>query len=222
MKTFMSLNRFEAFSDGVFAIAMTLLVIEIKVPNLSHAAPSEVVSEMMHIAPHLLSYVTSFLVIGVIWLNHHALFHFLKRVDRITLTINLILLMCIAFIPYSTALISNYSKLQPVVVFYGSSLTITGIVYNVLWFYVVRQYLLDNRHYRKFIFNASLWSIGYPTLYAIATLLSWINTTVSVILYILIPLFYLLPSVIDQQLANLPDKSFQSASDVQSSQEENR
>lgn len=203
MKTLMSLNRFEAFSNGVFAIAMTLLVIEIKLPELSQATPSEAIREMLHIIPHLLSYVTSFLVIGVVWLNHHALFHFLKRVDRITLTINLILLMCVAFILYSTALIGNYGKLQPVIAFYGSSLTITGSVYNLLWFYVVRQYLWKDRHHRKFIFYASLWSIGYPILYGLATLLSWFNTTVSIILYVLIPLFYLFPSAVDYQLTNM-------------------
>jgi uncharacterized membrane protein len=61
MRSFMSLNRFEAFSDGVFAIAMTLLVIEIKLPDLSRATASEAVGEILHIAPHILSYVTSFL-----------------------------------------------------------------------------------------------------------------------------------------------------------------
>lgn len=218
----MSLNRFEAFRDGVFAIAMTLLVIEIKLPNLSRATALEAVSEILHIAPHLLSYVTSFLVIGVIWLNHHVLFHFLKRVDRNTLTLNLILLMCIAFIPYSTALIGNYSKLQPVIAFYGLSLTLTGVVYNLLWFYVVRQYLWGHRQYRNFVFYASLSSLGYPMLYALATLSSWFNTTLSVVLYVLIPLFYLFPSVIDRQLANLPDREFRAASDDQSSQENAR
>ncbi|MES1023403.1 TMEM175 family protein [Gloeocapsa sp. BRSZ] len=222
MKSLMSLNRFEAFSDGVFAIAMTLLVIEIKLPDLSRTAPAAVIGEMWHIAPHLLSYMTSFLVIGVVWLNHHALFYLLKRVDRVVLTINLILLMCIAFIPYSTALIGNYGKLQPVVVFYGCSLTITGVVYNLLWFYIVRQYLWSHRQYRKFIFNASLWSLGYPTLYAVATLSAWVNSGVSVTFYILIPLFYLFPSVIDQQLENLPDASFQPASDPQSTSGENK
>jgi len=75
------------------------------------------------IAPSYPGYVTSFSGHpGVVWLNHHALFHFsLKRVDRNTLTLNLILLMCVAFIPYST--ISNYGKLQPVIAFYGYRLT---------------------------------------------------------------------------------------------------
>jgi uncharacterized membrane protein len=146
------------------------------------------------------------LVIGVLWLNHHALFHLLKRVDRIALTINLVLLMCVAFIPFPTALIGEYGKLQPIVMFYGLTLSLTGIVYNILWFYVVRQYLWGHpQSDRRFVYQASLWSIGYPILYLIASLFSLRNTTLSTILYILIPLFYLFPSVIDRQLASLPD-----------------
>jgi uncharacterized membrane protein len=206
MKTSMNLNRFEAFSDGVFAIAMTLLVIEIKVPDLSQADASTAVNALIHASPHILSYITSFLVIGVLWLNHHTLFHLLKQVDRIALTINLILLMCIAFIPFPTALIGEYGTLQPIVMFYGLTLSLTGIVYNILWFYVVRQYLWNYpQANRRFIYQASLWSIGYPILYLIASLLSLSNTTLSTILYISIPLFYLFPSIVDRQLGNLPD-----------------
>lgn len=180
---------------------MTLLVIEIKVPDLSQATASTAINALIHAGPHILSYITSFLVIGVLWLNHHALFHLLKRVDRIVLTINLVLLMCIAFIPFPTALIGEYGKLQPIVMFYGLTLSLTGIVYNALWFYVVRQYFWDHPQAdRRFIYQASLWSIGYPIFYLIASLLSWSNTTLSATLYILIPLFYLFPSVIDRQL----------------------
>jgi uncharacterized membrane protein len=201
MKTFMNLNRFEAFSDGVFAIAMTLLVIEIKVPDLSQATASTAINVLIQTAPHILSYITSFLVIGVLWLNHHALFHLLKRVDRIALTINLVLLMCVAFIPFPTALIGEYGKLQPIVMFYGLTLSLTGIVYNV------RQYLWSHRQVeRRFIYQASLWSIGYPIFYLIASLLSLSNPTLSTILYILIPLFYLFPSVIDQRVGHSPDE----------------
>ncbi|MEG5213065.1 TMEM175 family protein [Microcoleus sp. ARI1-A3] len=204
----MNLNRFEAFSDGVFAIAMTLLVIEIKVPDLSQATASTAIDALIHTGSHILSYITSFLVIGVLWLNHHALFHLLKRVDRIALTINLVLLMCIAFIPFPTALIGEYGRLQPIVMFYGLTLSLTGIVYNVLWFYVVRQYLWGHPQVdRRFIYQASLWSIGYPILYLIASLLSFNSTTLSTILYILVPLFYLFPSAIDRQLVSLPDES---------------
>jgi uncharacterized membrane protein len=200
----MSINRFEMFSDGIFAIAMTLLVIEIKFPDLSRTTPSEAVTQMLDIEPHLLSYVTSFIVIGVIWLNHHALFHLLKRVDRAALVINLLLLMCVAFIPYSTALIGSYGELRSVVIFYGLSLAITGIAYNALWFYVVHKYILsENLIHHRAIRKATLWSIGYPISYLVASGLAFISTKLSIALYIFIPLFYLFPGVIDEQLTQI-------------------
>jgi len=203
----MSLNRFEAFSDGVFAIAVTLLVLEIKAPDLSQATSSEAITKLLQIFPHFLSYVTSFIVIGVIWINHHALFHLLKRVDRTTLAINLLLLMCVAFIPYPTALIGEFGALVPVVVFYGLSLAITGLVYNFLWFYVVQQYIVSEELInQKSVRKATIWSLSYPASYLVATGLAFVNTTVSIALYILIPLFYLLPGVIDNQLSKLKDE----------------
>ncbi len=200
----MSLNRFEAFSDGVFAFAATLLVIEIKVPNLSQATHSEAATQLLHILPHFLSYATSFMIIGVIWLNHHALFHFLKRVDRAALVINLVLLMCVAFIPFSTALIGSYGQLSTVVMFFGLSLSLTGLVYNVLWLYVLHRYISsENSLHRKTIRKAYIWSLGYPVLYFIASCLAFISTTLSIALYTFIPLFYLFPGVIDEQLKQI-------------------
>lgn len=200
----MSLNRFEAFSDGVFAIAVTLLVLEIKAPDLSQATSSEAITKLLQIFPHFLSYVTSFIVIGVLWINHHALFHLLKRVDRTTLVINLFLLMCVAFIPYPTALIGEFGASLPVVVFYGLSLAITGLVYNFLWFYVVQQFIVsEGLIHQRSVRKATIWSLGYPVSYLVATGLAFVNTTLSIALYILIPLFYLLPGVIDNQLAQL-------------------
>ena len=81
-KSLMSFSRFEAFSDGVFAIAITLLALEIRIENITNATSEQVGKALLNLFPHILSYSTSFIVIGVIWLNHHALFHFLKRIDR--------------------------------------------------------------------------------------------------------------------------------------------
>jgi uncharacterized membrane protein len=198
----MSLNRFEAFSDGVFAIAATLLAIEIRIADLSHASPTAIWRELLHLVPHVLTYATSFIVIGVIWLNHHALFHFLKRVDRITLTLNLFLLMCIAFIPCSTAIVGQYSQYPRIVGFYGFSLAITGYVYNALWFYVLNRYIKsENLIQRHIVRQASIWSMGYPISYSLAATLALVNATLSLLLCGAISLFYLLPGAIDQQLA---------------------
>jgi uncharacterized membrane protein len=197
----MSLNRFEAFSDGVFAIAVTLLVIEIKPPDLSQATSSEAVAKLLQVFPHVLSYATSFIVIGVIWINHHALFHFIKRVDRTILVINLLLLMCVAFIPYPTALIGEYRTSLPVVVFYGLTLALTGFAYNALWFYVVRRYITSQKIiHQKTVQKATIWTLSYPISYLVAAGLAFININLSIVLYILIPSFYLLPGIIDKQL----------------------
>jgi uncharacterized membrane protein len=197
----MSLSRFEAFSDGVFAIAATLLVLEIRVADLSNASTQKVWQELVNLLPHIFSYATSFIVIGVLWLNHHALFHFIKRVDRVSLTLNLFLLMCIAFIPSSTAIVGKYSAYPMVVSFYGLSLAITGLVYNLLCFYVLNRYIKgENLIQQHLIRQASIWSISYPISYLIAALLALINSGLSLILYAAISLFYLLPGVIDRHL----------------------
>jgi uncharacterized membrane protein len=199
----MSLSRFEAFSDGVFAIAATLLALEIRVADLSNATPEEVWRELIHLSPRMISYATSFIVIGVLWLNHHALFQFVKRVDRSTLTINLFLLMCIAFIPCSTAIVGKYSQFPIVVGFYGLSLAITGLVYNALWFYVLNRYIKsENLIQRHLIRQASIWSLSYPACYFLSALLAWVNPGLSLVLYAAISLFYLLPGVIDRQLTS--------------------
>jgi uncharacterized membrane protein len=100
-------TRTETFSDGVLAIAVTLLVLDLHVPArdtlhgpLSHA--------LAHEWPSYAAYVTSFLVIGIIWVNHHAVFDLIGRIDRIALFLNLLLLMCVVAIPFTTALLSEY------------------------------------------------------------------------------------------------------------------
>lgn len=202
-KSLMSFSRFEAFSDGVFAIAITLLALEIRIEDITNATSEQVWNALLNLFPHIITCGTSFIVIGVIWLNHHALFHFLKRVDRVSLTINLFLLMCIAFIPCSTAMLGTYRQYPLIVAFYGFSLAITGFVYNILWFYVLNRYIKsENTIQRHIIRRASIWSVGYPIAYVLTALLALVNSSLSLVLYGLISLFYLLPGVIDRQLTD--------------------
>ena len=199
----MSFSRFEAFSDGVFAIAITLLALEIRIEDITNATPEQVWNALLNLFPQIITYGTSFIVIGVIWLNHHALFHVLKRVDRVSLTINLFLLMCIAFIPCSTAILGTYQQYPLIVAFYGFSLATTGFVYNILWFYVLNRYIKgENSIQRHIIRKASIWSMGYPIAYFLTALLALVNSSLSLVLYAAISLFYLLPGVIDRQLTS--------------------
>ena len=101
----MKTNRLEAFSDGVFAVAITLLVLEINVPSGEHLW-----HQLKEEWPSFASFFVSFWVIGIIWVNHHGLLDHLKRTDRPVLYLNLLVLMTVVFIPFSTALMAEHLK----------------------------------------------------------------------------------------------------------------
>jgi len=205
----MSKSRFEAFSDGVFAVAVTLLVLDFKAPNLAHASPAQALGAILGMWKPLLSYATSFIVVGTIWINHHTLFHAVERVDRMSVIVNLILLMLVALIPFPTALIGEYSNLQPIVMVYGLVLFANGVVFNVLFGYVRTRYKVVARIGADpmAVRLSTLRGISYPLGYLIASLLSYVSTTISIVFYIALPIFYLFPSPVEYQLTRSQPKS---------------
>src|SRR3954468_3900126 len=132
-------TRLETFSDGVFAIAATLLVLEISVDS---ARGADVGDKLLHIWPSYLAYVTSFLVIGIIWINHHHIVTMIARVDRPFLFINLLLLLVVSFIPFPTRLVAQYLNRpgeQSAVFAYAATLLLMAIAYNLWWRYARRN-----------------------------------------------------------------------------------
>jgi uncharacterized membrane protein len=102
-------GRTEAFSDGVLAIAITLLVLDLRVP-VGDALHGSLAATLVQEWPSYAAYVTSFLIIGIIWVNHHGVFELVNRVDRVTLFLNLLLLMAVVAIPFTTALMAEYLR----------------------------------------------------------------------------------------------------------------
>jgi uncharacterized membrane protein len=197
----MNVGRFEAFSDSIFAIAATLLVVNLRLPDLGDVTLGQSVVRLAWLWPQLLGFATSFAIIGVLWINHHALFHFLKKVDRVSLIINLGLLMCVSFIPYPTALVAEYGHNRAVVTLFGSTMAAAGFSFSALWFYAVNQYLRSEPDIDpRFVRDASLWTLGYPVSYVVATLCAFIDTRLSLALFAIVPIVYLMPGVIDRQL----------------------
>ncbi|WP_082837799.1 TMEM175 family protein [Haladaptatus sp. R4] len=133
--------RLMGFSDGVFAIAITLLILNIEVPK-STEATAVAVSQLSNEWPDILSYVISFLVIGNYWIVHHDIFEDVESYDRKLLWLNIIYLMFIAFIPFSTSLIGDFPGGIPVIV-YAGTITLTSIALTVLWRYAWTSDLLD-------------------------------------------------------------------------------
>ncbi len=143
----LSKGRIEAFSDGVFAIVITLLVFNIKVPELPRGAPAaELRHALLELWPKFLSYVISVVVVGIYWVAHHAAFHCVKHSDRIFLWINILFLAFVAVIPFSAALLGQYHRYQIAIVFYGANMIAAGLSLYLLWWYATSKHRCGQRH----------------------------------------------------------------------------
>ena len=133
-------GRIEAFSDGVFAIAITLLVLEIGVPESDFEHLWKGIADQW---PSYLAYATSFLTIGALWLAHHGIFRRLASADGVVMRLNILLLMLVAFLPFPTKLVAEAIHLttaeRAAVIFYGLVLLSISVVTSVLWRYVARH-----------------------------------------------------------------------------------
>jgi uncharacterized membrane protein len=192
-------NRLEAFSDGVFAVAITLLVLNIQSPALlQDVVHTGSLQELARFAPKFLAFVLSFVIVGVYWVAHHNTFHYIKHSDRNLLWLNILLLMCIAFIPVPTALLGQYPAYQFPVILYGSTLVVTGIVLQTLWWYATGSYrLVDKDIDPHLVAHATRRNLTAPLLYLLAIGISFITIWISLGIFILVPAIYILPGRID-------------------------
>jgi uncharacterized membrane protein len=140
-------ERLQAFSDGVFAIAITLLVLEIHVPQ---APEGELWRALFEQWPSYAAYVVTFAVIGIMWVNHHALIAFVARVDRPLLFLNLLLLLFVALLPFPTALLAEYLHSpgdgEVAAAVYSGTMLGCAIGFNLLWRWIVRDARLVHAH----------------------------------------------------------------------------
>jgi uncharacterized membrane protein len=137
-----STSRLEAFSDGVFAVAITLLVLDIRPPGEADSS-SVLWHELGDLWPHYAAYAVSFLIIGIVWVNHHAVMALIARVDRGLTFLNLLLLMAVALIPFATALIAEYLRHgepeHAAAAAYSIVITLMGAAFGALWIYASRD-----------------------------------------------------------------------------------
>jgi uncharacterized membrane protein len=191
----MKLARIEALSDGIFAIVMTLLILEIKVPALHGHDVAHLSQELFALWPKFISFIVSFVVIGVYWTSHHIQFSYLKRTDFNHIWRNIATLFFISLIPFSAALLGEYPFEQMAQAFYALNLIFTALSLYRAWVYAIA----DNRladpgdisaELRK---NARHKMLLPALIYSVAILLSFIDTRVSLALFVLGPAIYFIP-----------------------------
>jgi uncharacterized membrane protein len=199
----MNKARFEAFSDGVFAFAITLLVLGFVLPELHDPGNRTLTLALLHLWPNLLAYALSFGVIGIMWQNHHALFRLVDRVDRTTVFLNLLLLGGTAFIPFATSTLGSYPTLTASTFLYGMVLTYCSTAYNLMLAHLVRS-----RSFASSISQATIgatvraYRVGFAG-YALAMLLALVLPVVSFAAYIAVALYYLVPRGVDADIRSV-------------------
>ena len=203
-------GRTEAFSDGVFAVAITLLVLNIKIPGLD-LSPSHLPNDtqlwslLLNEWPMLAAYATSFATIGVMWLNHHRLYRHIKRTDTVLLLLNLLLLLVIVFIPFPTALVAEYlvrPDLHAAALFYSGTMVILAVCFNLLWRYASyhNRLLAKNADTRAVNAITKQYWFG-PVVYLLAFVLALFSAPASLILNFLLALFFALPPRLPSDLS---------------------
>jgi uncharacterized membrane protein len=195
--------RFEAASDGVFAIAITLLILGLAVPIVRPADAPKLAHALVALWPNFLAYILSFAVIGIMWNNHHMLFRTVARIDRTTFFLNLLLLGITAFIPFATAVLGTYPSLKPAPVMYGFTLDAASITYNVILHYLIRKQMffpsVTESAIRDTVFH---YRVGLVTYFA-ATAIAFFWPLVSFALYGALTLYYLFPRGVDADAVDM-------------------
>jgi len=191
-------GRLEAFSDGVFAIAITLLVLDIHVPVERDIEHGGLVHALLVQWPIYMAYVLSFVTVLVFWVNHHTTFKHITRTNQTFLILNGLLLMAISVIPFTTALLAQYiqrPERKTVELVYSGTFVIAGLIYNRLWVYATRNRRLTAR-------DADMRTIGGITsqfhsglaAYALSFVVAFFSAEISLAICILLAIYFALPS----------------------------
>jgi uncharacterized membrane protein len=188
-------GRLETFADGVFAIAATLLILNVDAP----CGGCDLRAELLHAWPSYVAYAASFLTIGIIWVNHHTVMAQIGRADRTFLMLTVVFLMVVAFIPFPTRLVAQHisetehHNAQAATVLYGITLTLTAVMFNAVWFSAARggRLLRDDADPRVVRGISRTFVLG-PWTYLAITLVAAIAPKVGAIGFLLFALFWVI------------------------------
>jgi uncharacterized membrane protein len=200
----MNKNRFEGFSEGVFAFAFTLLAIGFVLPEVRRATDATLGAALLRLWPNSIAYALSLMVIGLMWQNHQALFRMVRRIDRTTIFWNLLLLGGTAFIPFATSALGSYPTLRPSTFLYGLTLTYCATCYNLMLNHLAAaEAFLPEVPRRTIQDTVHAYRVGWVG-YVLATLVALLLPLLSFGVYIAIAVYYLVPRGVD---ADIPASS---------------
>jgi uncharacterized membrane protein len=184
------LERLIFFSDAVFAIAITLLALDIRLPPLEVGVSDRLLLDsLISVLPKFMGYVISFLVIGVFWIGHHRKFRLIVRYDSALMLLNLFFLMTIAFIPFPTAVLSEYGN-RTATILYASTMTLVGLLMGAMWAYASHNHRLVDAHLsRKQIRREMLRTQLTTSVFLLSIVLAFFDSNIAKLSWLFIIVF---------------------------------
>ncbi len=195
----MSKDRVESFSDGVFAIILTLLVLELHVPNVAdHSNLGQYAAAMAPLVPNFVSFVLTFVMISIHWVGHHYFFRHLHRATIGLVWLNNLLLLWLCFLPFPTAMLGDHPTDQFPILLYGVDSLLAAMTFSALRGYANYAKLFKEDEFAKA--HGPRRSIPAITLYTLSILLSFVNVYLSLACFFIVPLLYFVPNMIQDQI----------------------
>jgi len=186
-------RRVEAFSDAVFAIAITLLILEIKVPTQDQGP---LAAGLLRQWPSYLAFLASFLYIGVMWINHHRIFTHIRKANDVLLVLNLFLLLGVTVVPYPTAVLAEHlhgPDHKTAAILYNATFVVIAVIFNVLWRYAVSRRLIDHAVSAEAARYMSRRLALSPIMYLGCVALALVNVHASMLASVALALYFSLP-----------------------------
>jgi uncharacterized membrane protein len=200
-------TRLEAFSDGVIAIVITIMVLELKLPDLSKDnTTAAILQHLRHLLPYFIIYALSFMMIGILWANHHHMFHLLEKTDDHLVWQNFIFLFLISLIPFATSVFGSNPFLPVSVAIYGLVMVLTNISFLIMRQYSLSKKLLHKDPDRQVTVNivkvstkARKKAILGTALYLASIPLAYVHVYLSYLCFLIPPIIFFMPEGIDNE-----------------------
>lgn len=195
-------NRLETLADGIFAIAMTLLVLELRVPE--HLGPGELPSQLAALWPRFATFFISFVVLGIYWFAHHQIFQFVVRVNRTVVWLSIAFLMGAALIPFVASLLGSYPQDPVALGLYGLVLSLLAVLgYVIFWYVTGDRGLIDEKLDPLLVRKVRVWIATGPLISIGAIALAFVNPFLALLIYLALPVLFILFNPVDSHLERL-------------------
>ncbi|MGY3802635.1 TMEM175 family protein [Pigmentibacter ruber] len=196
----MSKARLEAFSDGVIAVIITVLVLEIHLPN-NHVNPNDLTPVLLSLIPKGISYLISFITITVWWVSHHQLLHIIEKTDRGLLWLNSLFLLFLSFIPFPTSLIGEYPQEFSSILIYAATGVFTSISFTIMkWYCLFKSKLVYQTIPEEILLKSFKKGFISPLLYFSSIIIGYFYPIISFIIFAFIPCYYFIPGLLEKHI----------------------